>query len=161
MYYKYVSPFNLTDDVNDFNDAFTYLIEDNMTQYLGSDITHGEIQGVSQREDIYHIQWKLLDTNHGVIELFTNVEMNDEALKSIGQWCDGQNSDGLGEGFEQQDFCSNEFCPVDGAIISCDECYDCDISDGCEGPEYGMTSFRWQDEKMEFSFVEMVNDIVE
>lgn len=88
------------DPVNDFEAASNYLAEDDMTQYLLEDNRFGS----DIKSRIKSIKWLLFTDHNGVIELETNDYLTDIELTAIKEWCDGQNSDGLGEGFSQQPF---------------------------------------------------------
>jgi len=98
--YLYKTDFNLTGSVNDFQAASDYLTEDDMTVYLKDD---SRIP-VEVRDAIIHIEWELVDVNFGHINLKANRELTEKELEYISDYVRGQNSDGLGEGFEQQDF---------------------------------------------------------
>ena len=116
----YRTKFNLTAPVIDFEAAYDYLIEDNMTDYLHN----AEISG---HDKVIHIAWYLMTEEKGYIEVQTDGELTAEESRAISDWIRGQNSDGLGEGFEQQDF----------ACYSLD-----DDEDGYD--EYVMASFDWE-----------------
>lgn len=100
MIYIYRTYFNLTGSVNDYDAAYEYLTEDNMTSYLLDD---DDIL-MNTRNAIISIRWELENDNSGYIELKTKRELTEAELAPISDWIGGQNSDGLGEGFEQQDF---------------------------------------------------------
>ena len=105
--YIYSTNFNLTNPVNDFDAAASYLTDDDMTEYLVSHIDYeksaANAAGLSG-DDIENIQWILNSDQDGKIVLTTNKELSKEALNLISAWVSGQCSDGLGEGFEQQEF---------------------------------------------------------
>ena len=118
---KYKTKFNLISNVNDLNAAQEYLSRNDMTQYLPDNL----------KEKVENIQWKLTSDNDGEIIVTTNNELTDNESQQLSEWISGQNSDGLGEGFEQQDFAWAE-----------EDCY-CD-EDYCECEDYGtMASFDW------------------
>lgn len=100
MKYVYETEFHLRAEVNDFEDASNYLTEDDMTNYL---IDDDDIPA-DVRDAIIHIQWNLIDDDYGKIVLTTKRKLTEKELEPISDWVGGQNSDGLGEGFEQQDF---------------------------------------------------------
>ena len=77
-----------------WRDAKSYLEDDDMEQYYND----------HQHEDITKIVWKLEDKQRGTIYIYTTARLGRDGLNSLKNWIDGQNSDGLGEGFEQQDF---------------------------------------------------------
>lgn len=126
--FTYRTYFNLTNAVNDFEEARQYLIEDNMTTYLKSDSRIPE----NVRSAVDNIVWILKDIASGYIELTANRSLSAQELESISKFVSGQNSDGLGEGFEQQDFA----------------CYEDEGLTGYEGDDWDnemiMASFDWQ-----------------
>lgn len=108
---KYRTNFNLLCDVNDFRAARDYLVEDDMTEYL---LHYSDVEEKAL-EKVRHIEWVLTDTDKGYIELITSAYLTKKQLAQISDWVRGQNSDGLGENFEQQDFafynaCAGEYC---------------------------------------------------
>lgn len=98
--YLYRTYFKLTACVNDFEAAKQYLIEDDMVKYLQGDRRCSD----STYNKIKKISWILTDEMSGHIDLETIEALSKEELSNISDWVSGQNSDGLGEGFEQQDF---------------------------------------------------------
>lgn len=126
--FTYRTYFNLTNAVNDFEEARKYLIEDNMTAYLKGDSRIPE----DVRSAVDNIVWILKDIASGYIELTANRSLSTQELESISKFVSGQNSDGLGEGFEQQDFA----CYEDEGLV------------GYEGEEWDnemiTASFDWQ-----------------
>lgn len=97
----YEAKFNLEYPVIDINKAREYLTSDNMTTFL---LEEDFIRNSGYANDILHIEWDLQDEQSGVIRLNTKNELSQSLLSKISNWIQGQNSDGLGEGFEQQDF---------------------------------------------------------
>ena len=77
-----------------------YLDGDDMSQYF-DESDNAEVASVLQSMD-----WSFVNINY---ELFGKVtvglldDISDEGIKSLKDFITGQNSDGLGEGFEQQD----------------------------------------------------------
>lgn len=126
--FTYRTYFNLTNAVNDFEEARKYLTEDNMTAYLKGDSRIPE----DVRSAVDNIVWILKDIASGYIELTANRSLSTQELESISKFVSGQNSDGLGEGFEQQDFAFYE----DEGLV------------GYEGEEWDnemiTASFDWQ-----------------
>lgn len=106
--HTYTTRFSLEFPVNDIQAAQDYLTSDDMTGYLRDDIEFSKSRDACPRglepEDICHIEWTLKSDDHGSIILKTAKLMSDDELNYISEWVSGQNSDGLGEGFEQQDF---------------------------------------------------------
>lgn len=125
--YTYRTKFNLINPVCDFEAAYEYLNEDDMSTYLKSD---SRIDSYVQ-DSVESITWILVTEDSGYIELQTTNKLSSEQLKSISDWVAGQNSDGLGESFEQRDFASYE-----------DEYND-----------YVMASFDWQTNDYLFELV--------
>lgn len=105
---KYVTPFTLTNPVFDLDAAQGYLTADNMTEYLIEDLddscTCFQVPMSHLKDKIISIVWNLKDDCSGQIELLTTEEIPQSELDQISDWVQGQCSDGLGEGFEQQDF---------------------------------------------------------
>lgn len=94
--------FRLLDPVNDLEEAQSYLSSDDMTTYLIDD-AEDRLKSI-----ITKIEW-IQDTNiSGYIELQTNNHLSEEDLDWIRDWIDGQNSDGLGSGYSEQDFANYE-----------------------------------------------------
>lgn len=141
--YVYRTYFNLEYPVTDFEEARGYLTEEDMTKYLKDD---SRIDA-SVRDAVVKIEWVLKYEQSGYIELQTNKELTATELKSISEWVSGQNSDGLGEGFEQQDFACYDV-DEDGEPIDQRRAWD------YEGEtETVMASFDWQSNNYLFEFV--------
>lgn len=148
--YVYQTKFNLTGSVTDKDAAIKYLQLYDMSAYLKNDI-----DGLSEanREsmdlyssDIISIVWDLKGDDHGDITLKTRNELSSQALDYISQWVQGQNSDGIGEGFEQQSFA---------------EIYDED-EDGYPDPDsYYMVSFDWHTNPYVFKLINKTNESVQ
>lgn len=94
--YLYRTYFDLSDNVPDeyWMEARKYLDEDNMANYLPDELS----------EKIILIQYDLITNNKGFINIISNALLTQEELIELKNELDGQNSDGLGEGFEQQEF---------------------------------------------------------
>ena len=133
---KYRTYFKLTACVNDLNAAQEYLKAEDMTIYLKED---SRLKSVSQF--VEKIEWILKDESSGYIDLTTNKELTAEQLAIISDWVSGQNSDGLGEGFEQQNFA----CYEDEGLI------------GYEGSKWDnetiIASFDWETNQYIFGAV--------
>ncbi len=94
--------FRLSDPVNNLEEAQSYLSSDDMTTYLIDDV-EDRLKSV-----ITKIEW-IQDTDiSGYVELQTNDYLNEEDLDWVRDWVDGQNSDGLGSGYSEQDFANYE-----------------------------------------------------
>lgn len=135
--YIYRTYFKLTACVNDLSAAQEYLTEDDMTVYLKDDSRISE----KVRNAVEKIEWVLKDEDSGYIELTTNEALSATELKEVSEYVSGQNSDGLGEGFEQQDFA----------------CYEDEGLEGYEDSDWDnesiMASFDWQSNEYIFEFV--------
>lgn len=94
---RYQTSFSLTTDVLDVAEAQAYLSKDDMTEILKE-------RYPDLAADVTSIQWVLTDSDCGYVELETNRSLTDAELARISEWVSGQNSDGIGEGFEQQPF---------------------------------------------------------
>jgi hypothetical protein len=57
---------------------------------------------------VHTIRWDLTTEQDWKVTLVTNRPLTDQESKQISEWISGQNSDGLGEGFEQQSFAEIE-----------------------------------------------------
>lgn len=111
--------------------AQNYLQADDMTQYLDA----------SLQEIVERIQWHLnIDGHTWYVEVFATRVLEKSDLKALSLWVSGQNSDGLGEGFEQQEFAWEESGYGD------DE-YDGDYENG------HMISFDWETNDCKFERV--------
>lgn len=136
--YIYRTYFNLTEPVIDFQEAYKYLREDDMVQYIkGTRNISEDVQ-----KSIISIDWILTDVDSGHIELKTSRELSTKELESISEWVRGQCSDGLGEGFEQQYFANYE----PNAYFDTDE-------DEFEEDNWVMASFDWRTNKYIFEFI--------
>lgn len=126
--YTYRTYFKLTAPVIDFEAAREYLIEDEMVVYFNEDSRRpSSLQGV-----VISIDWILRDEESGYIEMKSTRELETKELEFISDWVRGQNSDGLGESFEQQDF----------ACYVSNENDDFDY-DEFEDEDWIMASFDW------------------
>lgn len=117
--------------------AQEYLQSDNMTQYLDEDLA----------PVIAFIQWRLHADGHAwSVDAHAIRELTDVELKSLADWVSGQNSDGLGEGFEQQEFAELR--------EDCGDCWNCENGYSCEDESgYGMISFDWKTNPCTFAQV--------
>lgn len=101
---RYSQEFSMQSPVNDLEAAQNYLSDDDMTKYVPD-----ELVNVVQKAE-----WVLDDESSGHINIETTRELGVEEQKILSDWIEGQNSDGLGEGFEQQEFAENYFDPNSG-----------------------------------------------
>lgn len=88
---RYATCFDLAGSVQDINEAREYLAEDDMKQYYDG----------PGKEKIEQLVWELQARSYGYILVDTNEELTEEESRAISSYIRGQNSDGLGEGFEQ------------------------------------------------------------
>ena len=126
--FKYSTNFNLTDEIyiEFFEDAVSYLIEDNMAQYVPCYL----------KAKIVSVEWVLEERDEGVIVIWTKELLSEEEKDELSEWIAGQCSDGLGEGFEQEPFAE---------IGGYDEYYDEEDEDGYYEVDFCRVSFSRTD----------------
>jgi hypothetical protein len=89
-----------TIDREDVGLAQAYLAQDDMTQY----VYPAELAAV-----VAHVEWHLDANGHDYrVDVKTTEKLGEAGLKDLASWISGQNSDGLGESFEQQAFAERE-----------------------------------------------------
>ena len=120
----YEAPFRLKDSVSDREAAQKYLSEDDMSEYLCGDDGDGRAGNIGK---IVGVFWALDGYSSGKVVLLTSGILTEDECRTAGEWIRGQCSDGLGEGFEQQDFA----------------CYDA-AGDGEDGEEWAEAGFDWE-----------------
>lgn len=136
--YTYITKFTLTNLVLDLESANDYLTEDDMVDYFDEYKEIGITEDLVKK--VISINWELQTRDSGKITVKTNALLTDEESKAVSKWISEQNSDGLGEGFEQQDFADYDVnrYDYDGNEINI-----WDLDDDYE--EYWvMASFDWQ-----------------
>lgn len=109
---RYVAYFDLDGTPDDYEGAYHYLEEDEMLKYY---------DGLG-KEKIKCIDWCLTGSwsySSGFILVDTYEELTEEEMDSVSSFIRGQNSDGLGEGFEQNFFYTDSY---DGEERMC--CFD-------------------------------------
>lgn len=94
----YRKNFRLSREIDDVDAAREYLLEPDMTDYL-KDYVSRELAS-----KITSIEWILLNSKQGYVELKTRSRLTADELDDVVNFVRGQDIDGLGEGFEQQDF---------------------------------------------------------
>ena len=106
----YRTEFTLSAPVTSIDEANAYLQDDEMAKYL-IDNLHDDRENTPETvlasispENIVALTWTMVDEKSGHIDLETNKALSPEQLYAVSQFVSGQNSDGLGEGFEQQSF---------------------------------------------------------
>ena len=109
----YRTTFKLLAPVTDVEKANKYLHEDDMTQFIDSDL----------EDFVIHIEWNLTNTMQGYVEVQTSDIVSIDILERISEWIKGQNSDGLGESFEQQDFALHYHEDTDDYSNACFDWY--------------------------------------
>lgn len=127
---KYQTTGTLTNPVNDIAAANAYLQHDDMTKYLGFWPDEKDLA-----EKVVHIGWALTSEDAWKVTVIANAALTDDQSKRLSQWISGQNSDGLGEGFEQQDFAEVK---DDWSFASDDDAY-------ADDEDYAYASFDWAD----------------
>lgn len=140
--YTYRTNFKLLAPVFDYKGAQEYLQQYNMGDYLVSNISQ---DGRGFEDIIFSAKWylnkpKYDETDSGYIEVITTKELNKEQKKYVSEWIKGQNSDGIGECFEQQDW-------------SGDERNDMFVDDYYDEDEYDMCSFDWRTNNYELTLI--------
>ena len=119
----------LTNPVNNLHAARIYLRSEDiggMTQFAQGDDR-------CPADAIHDVSWDLLDEGSWKVTVITNRLLTDEESASVSDWISGQNSDGLGEGFEQQPFAEEET--------------------GEDYEDITMSSFDWMTNKCELTLV--------
>lgn len=135
----YLTEFWLTNPVIDLEAAQAYLLDDDMEKYAKDDYDIPK----SGRDKIEKITWNLTSEQHGYISVKTNDYLTEDESAAISEWISGQCSDGLGEGFEQQEFANymegDEYNPyfVEEEAVEFEE------------HDYVMASFDWMSNKYE------------
>ena len=82
-----------------------YLDGDDMAKYFDSD-DNAEVAAKLQSMD-----WSFVDINYelfGKVAVVLSEDISEEGIQDLKDYITGQNSDGLGEGFEQQDIAIND-----------------------------------------------------
>lgn len=102
---RYATKFFLDGEVNDLYEAQEYLEGLNMKKYADNDI----------KPLLINVRWVLVEYDYGYVVVDAYEELSQEILDRLSRWIKGQNSDGIGEGFEQQDFadCDGFRCSLD------------------------------------------------
>ena len=65
-----------------------------------------ETDSVTAAKKVKHVKWSFENVNnrlYGKVDVFLTEELTAEETEAVKDWISGQNSDGLGEGFEQQE----------------------------------------------------------
>ncbi len=142
----YVTVFRLAIEVP-VNDANTYLQEDNMVDYL-KDSVNDDKNNTIKSSDLVSITWAVANdghySDHGTIALVTTREFTEKELDFVSEYVKGQNSDGLGECFEQH-FEYEETSNIDNYEDDEDE-----YGDGIGNDTFEMASFDWQTNDYKF-----------
>lgn len=109
---KYIREFKLRVGVDDLKAANEYLQWDKMLRYFDE----GPL-----KEKLISVEWELKTPKTGEVTVIASSELTDEEIKEIEKEIDGQNSDGLGEGFCQQDFIISEEMYSDDKMYKVEE----------------------------------------
>jgi len=128
MTVTYATTGTLTNPVTDLTAAREYLHEpmENFVQYAG-DTPFGTPSPLT--EIVHTCRWDLLDEQRWVVRVVTTRPLTDAESATLSRWISGQNSDGLGEGFEQQPFAEH---------------FDTDEWGDIDDDTYEMSSFDWE-----------------
>ena len=134
--YLYGCPFYLEAGVDDIDEAQDYLDDDYnlMLDLFNEDISgdYRSNRNASSDKPLINWRWYLKDNSSGYFIYETSRELTKEELKNLGEGTTGQAADGLGEGFEQQEWA----------------CYTIVYNEGDED-EYEdeiMCSFNWKED---------------
>lgn len=124
--------------------AQDYLARDDMTKYF-------TMWNKDLKDVVLYIRWNLSANGHDyTVEAITTRVLDEAELTVLNDWVSGQNSDGLGEGFEQQPFA--EIREEGGSSWSWDD------GDEDEDDVYGgMISFDWKTNDVDFRLFEPAN----
>lgn len=145
----YSTNFELQHPVQSKRDAQEYLSAGDMTEFLIKDLVPKWIEA----DSVKSIEWHMNDDQSGKITLVATKELDEEELQAISSWVSGQNSDGLGEGFEQQDFANYK---DDSTLGGYNIDYGDEEEDDYEEEYWVMASFDW--ENNEYIFTKEVPD---
>lgn len=132
----YTASGSLTNPVNDLAAARRYLDEP-MEQYLGFWDDDKPLARL-----VHTIRWDLVDESHWIVRVVTIRHLSDDESTRLSEWISGQNSDGLGEGFEQQEF-------AETSDYESDYSYDEDVR---------VSSFDWQSNDCALTLVRSTPD---
>lgn len=91
---KYQMTGKLVDSVNSLSLANDYLQDDDMTKYVPE-----SLEGI-----VLDVEWSLTDDISWQVRVVASRDLDPKETAELEDWISGQNSDGLGEGFEQQPF---------------------------------------------------------
>lgn len=132
--FNYLYAGTLTGTVNDVEAAQKYLTEDDMTQYVHSYVP-----------SVIHVRWDLKDDGHTYeVHAISSKELDETEIDQLTSWVQGQNSDGLGEGFEQQAFAD---------LTEEREVYPWDEDEPDYGDDSTMVSFDWRTNETKFTLI--------
>lgn len=100
MILLYKTDFKLSAPIKeeDFEIAFNYLVEDEMANYVDDEV----------KENLISMRYVLTQLDRGAVFIVVKRELTERELEILKQEIEGQNSDGLGEGFCSQDFAEHE-----------------------------------------------------
>lgn len=102
----------LTEPVSDLDDARAYL------RQLQSELRMASVIYPDEAKDgVHSVTWDLLDDEHWEVTLVADHPLENTQLELLADWISGQNSDGIGESFEQQPFAEHEDEDDDGEIV--------------------------------------------
>lgn len=91
------------DEVESELQGYTMLDSNNMADYYNDNSVI--------KEKLVSMDWgicEINDTPYGYVDVVLNAPLNDSEVDELKEWISGQNSDGLGEGFEQREIETDE-----------------------------------------------------
>ena len=121
----------LTEPVNDLNAAREYLRE--LQRELPM---HTVIYPDEAKANVHSVRWDLRNECAWEVTLVADEELPPKQLELLADWISGQNSDGIGESFEQQPFAEHEW------------------EDDCGEEIPVMSSFDWEENNCSLEAVE-------
>jgi len=126
MIHTYTTQGRLMNLVNDIGAARTYLLEH------GQDMAQ-HIYPEQAKPGVHSVTWDLLNDQSWKVTVIVEGELSAEQSALLSEWISGQNSDGLGEGFEQQPFAEEDDEDDEYSVV--------------------MSSFDWQTNDCELTLV--------
>lgn len=132
----YVATGSLTNPVNDLAAAQAYLVQMDMTQFVDNRVA----------SIVLDVCWALTTDEAWKVTVTTHRLLTEDESAALSSWISGQNSDGLGEGFEQQPFAETD--------EEEEYCYEDDNDDEpCYDSDFAMSSFDWKTNNCELTLV--------
>ena len=110
----YIDPYDAVELDGDFASSYKDVIEDAFFNYTKNDdwdMADFFDEDASAKEKITSMKWGFVladDTLYGKVDVHLKEDLTVEEIESVKDYISGQNSDGLGEGFEQQEITIEE-----------------------------------------------------